>query len=817
MALSSGFARLCRRLLRTPLFSTVAVVTLAIGIGANTAMFSVVYSVLLKPLPFSEPERLVGLWHTAPGMGIPLLNFSPSTYFVYRDEGRVFESVAAWADRQASVTGRGEPERVNVLMVTADLLPMLRTPPLVGRVINAEDDAPGAPPRAMLTHGYWQRRFGGNPAIVGQSITLDDGPCEIIGVLPASFTFLRNTPALVRPLKFERASVFVGNFSFRGVGRLKPGVTLEQANADVRRMLPLLAERFPLPPGFTRKMFDDLRLGPNVRPFARDLVGDVGPTLWVLLGTVGLVLLIACANVANLFLVRAEGRQQELALRAALGASRARIARGLLSESLTLAIAGGIVGLGLARAGIGLLVWLAPSGLPRLDEIGLRPIVLLFTLGLSIVAGLLFGMIPVFRFGKPNATALKEGGRSTSDAPGRHRARNALVVSEIALALVLLVISGLMVRTFLALRQVDPGFTKPEEVQTFQVAPPGEGEQIARTHEQIAARLKQVPGVTAVGLTSSVTMDGNASNDPIFVEELPGRNGQMPPLRRFKWIAPGYFEAMGNRILAGRAITWNDIYTYAPVVVISESLARAYWKDPADALGKRIRQSPNDPWREIVGIAGNERDDGLNEPVTPIAYWPILIKDFWGEKVFARRGMTYAVRSPRIHSSGFLAELQQAVWSVNPNMPLANAQTLDEIRAASMARTSFALMMLAIAASVALLLGVVGIYGVVTYVAAQRTREIGIRVALGAQTSDVSRLFLGHGLRLAVVGIVIGVGAALALTRLMSSLLFGVSPADPVTYLVVSAAIAAVALIATYVPARRAARVDPIAALRSAA
>jgi putative ABC transport system permease protein len=817
MALSSGFARLCRRLLRTPLFSTVAVVTLAIGIGANTAMFSVVYSVLLKPLPFSEPERLVGLWHTAPGMGIPLLNFSPSTYFVYRDEGRVFESVAAWADRQASVTGRGEPERVNVLMVTADLLPMLRTPPLVGRVINAEDDAPGAPPRAMLTHGYWQRRFGGNPAIVGQSITLDDGPCEIIGVLPASFTFLRNTPALVRPLKFERASVFVGNFSFRGVGRLKPGVTLEQANADVRRMLPLLAERFPLPPGFTRKMFDDLRLGPNVRPFARDLVGDVGPTLWVLLGTVGLVLLIACANVANLFLVRAEGRQQELALRAALGASRARIARGLLSESLTLAIAGGIVGLGLARAGIGLLVWLAPSGLPRLDEIGLRPIVLLFTLGLSIVAGLLFGMIPVFRFGKPNATAMKEGGRSTSDAPGRHRARNALVVSEIALALVLLVISGLMVRTFLALRQVDPGFTKPEEVQTFQVAPPGEGEQIARTHEQIAARLRQIPGVTAVGLTSSVTMDGNASNDPIFVEELPRRNGQMPPLRRFKWIAPGYFEAMGNRILAGRAITWNDIYTYAPVVVISESLARAYWKDPADALGKRIRQSPNDPWREIVGIAGNERDDGLNEPVTPIAYWPILIKDFWGEKVFARRGMTYAVRSPRIHSSGFLAELQQAVWSVNPNMPLANAQTLDEIRAASMARTSFALMMLAIAASVALLLGVVGIYGVVAYVAAQRTREIGIRVALGAQTSDVSRLFLGHGLRLAVVGIVIGVGAALALTRLMSSLLFGVSPADPVTYLVVSAAIAAVALIATYVPARRAARVDPIAALRSAA
>jgi putative ABC transport system permease protein len=812
---SSELGRMSARLLRTPWFTAMAVVPLAIAIGANTAMFSVVHGVLLKPLPFSAPDRLVGLWHTAPGMGVPLLNFGPSTYFVYRDESRVFESVAAWADRQASVTGRGEPERVNVLVVTSDLLPMLRTRPLLGRVIEADDAAPGAPPRVLLTHAYWQRRFGGDRDIVGHSITVDGAPCEIIGVLPASFKFLRTTPALVRPLTFDRANVFVGNFSFRGVGRLKPGVSLEQANADVGRMLPLLAERFPLPPGFTRPMFDDLRLGPNVRPLAHDIVGDLGPMLWVLLGAVGLVLLIACANVANLFLVRAEGRQQEFALRAALGASRGRIARGLLGESLALAMAGGLAGLGLARAGIELLAWLAPPGLPRVDEIGLQPIVLIVALILSILAGLLFGIIPVLRFSAPQATALKAEGRSTTTTPGGRRARNALVVSEIALALVLLVMSGLMVRTFLALQQVEPGFTKPEDVQTFQISPPGQVDHVARTHEQIAARLQQVPGVTAVGLTSSVTMDGITSHDPVFIEEFPERNGQMPPLRRFKWIGPGYFETMGNRILAGRGITWHDIHTYAPVVVISESLARVYWKELSDALGKRIRQSSNDPWREIVGIAGNERDDGLRSAVTPIAYWPLLISDFQGEKLFVRRGMTYVIRSPRVHSSGLLRELQQAVWSVDPNLPLANSRTLEAIRAESMVQTSFALTMLAIAAGVSLVLGVVGIYGVISYVATQRRREIGIRMALGASTGDVSRLFLRHGLTLAALGVPIGVAAALALTRLMSSLLFDVGAADPATYLGVSTAVAAGALLASYMPARRAARVDPIAALRS--
>ena len=816
---STQFSRVVRRLLRTPLFSLVAIVTLAVGIGANVAIFSVVNGVLLKPLPFSEPDRLVGVWHTAPGINLPVLNQGPATYLTYREENQTFEDVGLWDGTSVTITDLGEPERVQAMLVTDGTLGILRIDPVVGRRFTAEDDRPGTPETVILTYAYWQRKFGGDPSAVGRIMTIEGKPHEVIGVLPESFRFLDREPQVLVPFRFDRAKLFVGNFSYQGVARLKPGVTLEQANADIARMLPMTVERFPLPPGFSRQMFDEARIGPRVRSLSEDAIGDIGQMLWILLGTVGFVLLIACANVANLFLVRAEGRQQELAIHAALGASWRRITWELLSESLTLAALGGVAGLGLAYGAIQALRSIAPEGLPRLHEITMDPTVLGFTVAISLLAGVLFGLIPVLKFARPQlANALKEGGRLSSAGRERHRARNTLVVAEIALAVVLLIASGLMIRTFQALQRVEPGFQNPDEVLTLRVSIPEtlvkDPEQTARMHFEIARRMRAVPGVTAVGLSSSITMDGYDSNDPIFVEDFPIPEGRIPTLRRYKWIGEGYFETMGNPILAGRPIEWRDLEQRTDAVMVSENFAREYWTDPQKALGRRIRPSPSAPWRTIVGVVGDERDDGVARPAPSVIYWPMLVEKLWSEDTMIYRTMGYAVRNQRQKSPTLLKEIQQAVWSVNPSLPLANVQTLDEIRADTMAQTSFALVMLSIAAGVALLLGVVGIYGVISYIATQRTREIGIRMALGAAQKDVSALFLRHGLLLSGIGIAIGIAGAAGLTRLMSSLLFGVQALDVLTYLTVAVLLGATALLATYVPALRASRIEPSVALR---
>jgi predicted permease len=799
---------------KQPGFAAAAILTLGLGIGATTAMFSVIDGVLLKPLPFPQPDRLVAMWHVAPELGFDQFQQSPATYFTYRDDNRVFEDVGLWVPfPDVSITGRGEPEQVKALYVTDGTLQILKAQPLLGRLFTKSDDAPGSPDRTVLTYGYWRQRFGGDRDVVGHTVIINGTPHEVIGVLPSSFRFLDRKPAVLLPLRLNRTGTSLGSFSYFAIARLKAGVTIAQANDDVARMIPLVYTQFP-----ARAGEQEIRLRPNVRPLAIDAIGDVGRVLWILLGTVGIVLLTACANVANLFLVRIEARRRELAVRSALGASRGRLARGLITECVTLGLAGGVVGLIFARAGIGLLVWLAPSGLPRIEEIGLHPIVLLFTLATAIGTGLLFGLIAVLKFGVPSLTALNAGGRAGSDSPERHRTRDTLVIAQTALAIVLLVVAGLMVRTFIALRQVDPGFTHPEHVQTFRVSIPAtlvSGiEQTVRTHEQIAERLRQLPGVQSVGLASSITMDGTYFNGSIFVEGFPETSARNRQFRRHRFIAPGYFETIGDPVLAGRLITWRDIYQDALVVVVSESLAREYWKSPAEAIGKRIRVSASQPWRAIVGVVGNERDDGLRQAAPTIAYWPMAATRFL-DQPFVSRTMSYVVRSDRIGAPGFLHELQQAVWSVNPDLPLANVRTLDEIRAASMAQTSFALTMLAIGAAMALLLGLVGLYGVIAYIVAQRTREIGIRMALGAQIGDVRNLFLRHGLVLTATGIALGVSVALALSRVMGALLFGVSPMDPLTYVAVSATLAVVMLVAMYVPARRASRVDPVVALRA--
>jgi predicted permease len=818
--LLAGMRHAVRRLGRSPLFTAVTLLTLALGIGANSAIFSVIRGVLLKPLPYPENERLVGVWHSAAGLGIPKLNSSPSTYFTYREENRAFEGIALWRDDSYTVTGRGEPARVDALVFTASMFPVLRVSPVLGRAFTEAEDSPAGPEAVVLTHGYWQRKFGGDPAAVGQRLVVEGKARNIVGIMPRDFRFLDMKADILLPLRLDRAKVFVGEFSYQGIARLKPGVTLAAANADVGRMIPLMMDKFPAPPGFNRKMMEDARIAPNLRPLKEEVVGEIGSVLWVLMGTVGIVLLIACANVANLFLVRAEGRRQELALRTALGASRGRIARELLSESLGLALCGGALGVGLAWAGIRLLVALEPANLPRLESIAIDPAVLGFALTLSLAAGVVFGLMPLFGSGGYGlASALKEAGRGSSEGRERRGARGALVVAQVAMALVLLVGAGLMMRTFQALRGVQPGFVRPEEVLTLRVSLPNPfalgPDRVVRTHQQILERIGQIPGVISAGMTNSITMDQANDNDPVFIEDHPIPDGQIPPIRRYKFIAGPYLETMGQPLVAGRGFTWTDVFDERPVLMISENLARQYWKTPAAALGKRMRETPKSPWREVVGVTADVHDDGVDKKSPTIVYWPIRMAHFWMFDHYARPELAYAVRSSRTNSPALLSEIRQAVWSVDPTLPVFSVRTLERTYERSMARTSFTLIMLVIAGAMALLLGLVGIYGVISYSVSRRTREIGIRMALGAEHGAVRRLFVGRALRLAGIGVALGLAGAAALTRAMASLLYGVGPTDPLTYLAVAAGLGAAALLASYLPARRATAVDPVTALRA--
>jgi predicted permease len=820
-AVRNQLKQVFRRLIRTPLFTAITLITLAAGVGGNTVVFSVLEGVLLKPLPYPRPSELVGIWHTAPGIGLKVLNASPSTYFIYRDQNTSFQDVGLYSDDSVSVTGTAEPEKVKALRVTDGTLGILGVPPKLGRLFTREDNAPGARETVVLTYGYWQHKFGGASSAVGRTITVDGAPREIIGVLPQKFHFLDHAdPALLIPFQFDRNKTFLGDFSYEALARLKPGVTLEQANTDVGRMLSIVERSFPAPPGFSLKLFQDARIGPNLRPLKEDVVGDAGGMLWVLMGSIGMVLLIACANVANLLLVRVEGRRQELAVRAALGAGRGRIAAELLLESVILGLLGSLVGLGLAYVALRVLVAMAPAGLPRINEIGIDGMVLLFTLVVSLFASVLFGCIPIFKYaGARLSTGIREGGRALSQSREQHRARSVLVVVQVALALVLLVCSGLMIRTFRALTKVQPGFTEPAAIQTFRISIPEaevkDAEPVAHMEEAILRKIEEIPGVSLASISTSIPMDGNMRSDPVFAQDRTYAEGQIPALRRFKFVSPGFPQTLGTPLIAGRDLTWNDVYKKLPVAVVSESLAREFWNDPSNALGKRIRVATTDDWREVIGVVGNVHDDGMNKEPSLSVYWPILMERFEGDGTSVRRGVAFAIRSQRAGSEAFLKEVRQAVWSVDPNLPLAEVHTLDYFYGKSLARTSFTLVMLAVAGAMALLLGTVGIYGVIAYSVSQRTREIGIRMALGAQQQILTGMFVRHGLLLTGVGVACGLCAAAILMRLMSSLLFGVSPVDPVTYCAVSLGLVTTAFLASYLPSRRAAAVDPVEALRA--
>jgi predicted permease len=816
-----------RRLRRAPGFGATVLLTLAIGIGANTAVFSVINSVLLKPLPYPDSNQLIALRLDAPGAGGLAsfsngLQLSPSMYLTFAEHNRTFQSIGLWFPSTANVTGVEQPEWVQADQVSDGVLQTLEVPPLLGRWFSSADQDPHGSKAAILSYGYWQRRFGGDRTVIGRAIQVDAQTRTIVGVMPRGFRMVDQDFDLLIPIAIDRSQLRLAPFCCNGIGRLKPGVPIDQANADIARLLPLWMDSWSNGPGTNPHWYEKWKIAPNFQLLKRQVIGNVGNILWVVMATIGVVLLIVCMNVANLLLVRAESRHQELSIRAALGAGRARIARELLLESVVLGLIGGALGVGIAALALRLLITIGPANLPRLSEISLDARSVAFTFAISLLSGLLFGSLPVWKYAWLRGAPLLDGsGRTASISRKRHRARNVLVVTQVAMALVLLVCALLMVRTFAALHNVDPGFADAPHIQTVSTWIPDQlitdAQMVTRTENNIVDKLAAIPGVTSVGFARAVPMDGNEPNWDILSIKGKDYEGTDPPLRFFNYISPGYFHAMGTRLVAGRDFAWTDIYDLRPTVIVSENFARESWGSASAAIGKQVRQFTKTPWQEVIGVVEDVHVRGVDENAPTTIYWPAMLKSPYNPPpaLMTSRFVTFAVRSGRAGTASLLSEMQQAVSSVNANLPLASVQTMQEIYGKSLARTSFTLVMLGIAAAMALALGIIGIYGVISYAVSQRTREIGIRLALGARKRELRWMFVRPALVLTGIGVVIGLGAAAAVAQLLRALLYGVSPLDPLSFAVVSLVLIVAAVLASFLPASRAASVNPVEALRA--
>jgi predicted permease len=815
-----------RRLRKFPGFAATVLLTLAIGIGANTAVFSVLNSVLLRPLPYPEPQQLVSLHLNAPGApGLAEfrseLRLSASMYLTFTAHNRAFQSLGVWMPGTASITGLAQPEQVNTAQISGGVLETLNVPAFTGQWLTAADQDAHGLGRVMLSYGYWQRRFGGDPGVVGRTISVNSQQRVIAGVMPRGFKVVSYDFDLLVPLAFDPTNEQLAGFSYRGIARLRPGVDLAQANADVASLLNVWMDSWTNGPGSDPHWYLNWKIAPAMQPLKDTVVGSIKTVLWVVMGTIGVVMLIACTNVANLLLVRADARQQELAVRSALGAGRWRIARELLLESVTLGLLGGAAGVAVAFAGLRLLTAVGPGELPRLNEISLDGRSIAFTLVLSMLSGLFFGAIPVLRHARSRQGLTSLGNMRTAGVSReRQRGRNFLVVAQVAMALVLLIGAVLMIRTFLAMRDVDPGFSDPASLQVMRLSIPEtlvrDSTTVVRMQNNILDKLAAIPGVSSAGFAASVPMSGaEPAWNNIFIEGKNYDNDNVP-MRLFNFVSPGYFHTAGTRILAGRDFTWAEVYNLRPIGIVSEGLARELWGSPQAAIGKHFREWDTMPWHEVVGVVQDVRENGVDQVSPATVYWPSMMNGIYGPGSFdARRNVYVAIRSNRAGTQAFINEMQQAVWSVNANLPVAEVSTMQDIYSDSMARTSFTLVMLAIAGTMALALGILGIYGVISYAVSQRTREIGIRMALGAKKSELAWMFVRSALVLTGVGTAVGLGAAAGLMRLMRTLLFGVSPLDPVTFTAVPVILVAAAALASYLPARRAAAVDPVEALRA--
>ena len=806
-----------RMLWKNPGFTLVVVLALALGIGANTAIFSVVNAVLLRPLPFEQPEQLVLVWETHPfgrQLGYEHLPGSTANFTDLRRRSDVFSELAALDSWSAVLTGSNEPERLTGVKTSANLFTLLRMNPAHGRGFVADEDRPGNNRVVVVSHGLWQRRFGGDPSLVGKSLTLDGDNYTVVGImpehssfpqnmgLPAFFDFEQKTDLWTPIALTDEQAKNRGSHHIGVVGRLKPGVTLAQAQAQLSNIMRGLEQEYP---------DDNKEWGAAVVSLHEQVVGKSRGAILILLGAVGFVLLIACANVANLLLARAASRQRELAIRTALGATRMRVVRQLLTESVLLALIGGSLGVWLVMWGVDLLLALSPGTIPRTAEIGIDNRVLGYTFLISLLTGVVFGLLPAWQSSKPELNEmLKEGGRNGGSSPRRERARRLLVISEVALALVLLISAGLLLKSFVRLQNVKPGFS-PEGVLTAEIGLPEQkyrdDRQIADFYRQAIARVKTLPGVEAVGAVSHLPLSGAEEIDGFTIEGRETLPEGVVQSADFRVIAPEYFRSLGIPLIRGRQFNEQDRADSTPVMIIDETFARRFFPGE-DPLGKRIDEQGSRTRKSfftVVGIVGGVKHDKLNAEARPTIYLPIE-QSGW-------ETMTLTVRA-----SGDLnllsAAVRREVWAVDKDQPVTKLAPLSDVFSEAVAPQRFNALLLNLFAAVAMILAVVGIYGVIAYTVAQRSREMGIRIALGASRRDILRLVVGQAMLTTLIGVGLGLAGAFALTRLMSSLLYEVSATDPAIFAGVALLLALVALLASYLPARRATKVDPMVALR---